>query len=84
MARADEDRLRAAPERLGGAHRRVDAEPPRDVVRRRDDAAAVRIAADDERLVAERRVLELLDRGEERVEVEVREDRHSRKATVPA
>ena len=48
----EEDRLRAAPERLGAAHRRVDAEAPRDVVRGRDDAAAARVAADDERLRA--------------------------------
>ena len=30
-----------------------------------------------------RRILQLLDRGEERVEIEVREDRHAAKATVP-
>ena len=71
---AEEDRGRAAPERLGRAHRRVDAELPRRVVRGRHDAAAVRIAADDERLLAKLGILELLDRGEERVEVEVRED----------
>ena len=75
VARPEEDRVRAAAQRLGRAHRRVDPEPARDVVRGRDDPAAVRVAADHERLLAERRVLELLDGGEERVEVEVGEDR---------
>ena len=51
---ADEDRLRAAAQRLGAAHRRVDPEPPRDVVRGRDDAAALRVAADDQRLPPQR------------------------------
>ena len=77
MARPDEDDVGAAPERLGRAHRRADAEAPGDVVRRRDDAAALRVAADDERLRAQRRVFELLDGGEERVEVEMGEDRHA-------
>ena len=76
MPRPEEDGGRAAPQRLGGAHRRVDAELPRGVVRGRDDAAAVRVSADDERLVTQLRVLELLDGREERVEVEVREDLH--------
>ena len=52
----------------------MDAEAARDVVRGRDDAAAVRVAADDERLRAQLRVLELLDGGIERVEGEVRDD----------
>ena len=83
VARPDEHDVGAAPERLGRAHRRADAEAPRDVVRRRDDAAALRIAADDERPRAQRRVLELLDGGEERVEVEMGEYRHAANATVP-
>ena len=66
MPRPDEDRVRAAAERLGAAHRRVDAELPRDVVRGRDDTTTARVAADDERLPQE-----LLDRCEEGVEVEV-------------
>ena len=74
VTRPDEDRLRAAADRLGGAHRGMDAELPRGVVRGRDDAAAVRVAADDERLSPQLRVLQLLDRGEERVEIEVRDD----------
>ena len=82
VSRPQEDGGRAAPQRLGCAHRRVDAELPRGVVRGRDDAAAVRVSSDDERLVAELRVLELLDGREERVEVEVREDLHGSKATV--
>ena len=74
--------MRAAAARLGGAHRRVDAEAAGDVVRRRDDAASLRVAADDERLRAQLRLLELLDRGEEGVEVEVGEDAHGTKAKV--
>ena len=71
---------RAAPQRLGGAHRRVDPELPCRVVGRRHDSAAVRVAADDERLLAQLGILELLDGREERVEVEVGEDPHRRKA----
>ena len=79
-----EHRLRAAAQRLGGAHGGVDAEPACGVVRRRHDASALGVAADDERERAQARLLELLHGGEERVEVQVREDRHSAKATVPA
>jgi lipoprotein-anchoring transpeptidase ErfK/SrfK len=43
----------------------------------------VRVAADDERHGAVRRLLQLLDRGEERVQVEVRHD-HLLKVTVTA
>ena len=49
VPRPQEHDVGAAAERLGRAHRRADAEAPRDVVRRRDDAAAARVAADDER-----------------------------------
>ena len=77
MPRPDEDDLGAAAERLRRAHRRADAEPARDVVRGRDDAAALRVAADDERPRPERRILELLDGGEERVEIEMGEYRHA-------
>jgi hypothetical protein len=38
----------------------------------------MRIASDDERLRPQRRVLELLDRGEEGIKVEVRDDHASR------
>ena len=74
MPRAHEHDVRTSPERLGAAHRGVDPELPRLVVRRCHDAATARIAADDEGLRAERRVLELLHGGEERVEIEVRDD----------
>ena len=70
----NEDGVRAAADRLGATHRGVDAEAPRRVVRGRHDAAPARIAADDERLRAEGRILELLDGGEERVQIEVRDD----------
>ena len=83
VARPDEHDVGAASERLGRAHRRADAEAPGDVVRGRDDAATLRVAADDERLRRAARVLELLDGGEERVEVEMGEDRHAANATVP-
>ena len=84
MARAQEDGVRTALERLGGAHRRVDPVRPCRVVRGRHHAAAVRVAADDEGPVAQLGILERLDRREERVEVEVREDLHAFKATVGA
>ena len=83
MPRPEEHDVGAAAERLGRAHRRADAEAPRDVVRRRHDAAAARVAADDERPRAQRRVLELLDGGEERVEIQMGEYPHDPpKATV--
>jgi hypothetical protein len=60
----------------------VDPKRASGVVRGRDDASSVRIAADDERAFAELGLLELLDRGEEGVEIEVREDSHGDKANV--
>src|SRR5262249_24983930 len=74
VPRTDEDRVWAAAQRLRAAHRRVDAELPRLVVRGRDDAAPVRVTADDQRLGPQLWILEFLDGGEERVQVEVRED----------
>ncbi len=74
MPRPHEHRRRAAAQRLRARHRRADAVAPRDVVRGRDDPASVRITADDERQAPELRVLELLDGGEEGVQVEVRDD----------
>ena len=47
---------------------------PRDVVRGRDHAAALRVAADDQGFSAQARILELLDGGEEGIEIEVRDD----------
>src|SRR2546423_778811 len=73
----------AAPQRLGAAHRREDPVLACDVVRRGDDAAAVRVAADDERLLLELRLLQLLDRREERVEIEVRDDHGSSMGARP-
>jgi hypothetical protein len=52
----------------------MDPEPASDVVRRRHDTASARVAAHDERLRPQLGLLELLDRGEERVEVEVGND----------
>src|SRR6185436_3831728 len=69
----DEDGLGAAAQRLGAAHRRVDPETPRRVVRRRDDSASLWVPADDERLAAQLRLLELLHGGVERIEVEMGE-----------
>ena len=81
----DEDRARAAPVGLGRAHRRADAEAPRLVARGGHDAAAARIAADHERLAPQLGPVELLDGGEERVEVEVRDHaRRVRTGEVPA
>ena len=48
-ARAHEDDVRAAPQRLRAGHRRADPEAAGGVVRGRDHAAAVRVAADDQR-----------------------------------
>ena len=76
VARPDEHRVRAAAERLRGRHRRVDPERARHVVRRRDDAAAVWVAADDQGNRSQRRVFQLLDRGEERIQVEM-SDNHA-------
>src|SRR5581483_4961928 len=72
-----EDGVGTAAERLPAAHRRVDAEGAGDVVRGRNHAAAVRVAAHDQRRAAEARILELLDRGVERIQVEVRDDHRS-------
>ena len=67
--RPDDDRLRAEPLRLRAAHRRVDAVRLRLVARREHDAAA-----DDHRAPPQARIVPLLDRREERVEIGV-EDR---------
>ena len=83
MAGSHENDLGAAAQRLGRAHRGANPERPGDVVRGRDDAATLRIAADDERSRAERGLLQLLDRGEERIQVDVGEYRHLPNATVP-
>ena len=81
----DEDRRRAAPVGLGRAHRRADAEAPRLVARGGDDAPAARIAADDDRLAPQLGPVELLDGGEEGVEVEVRDHaRRVRTGEAPA
>jgi hypothetical protein len=58
----------------------VDSEASRDIVRRCDDSTAARIAAHDQGLRAELRILELLDARVERVEVQVRDD-HANKCT---
>jgi hypothetical protein len=84
VPRSEEHGVRAAAKRLGRAHCRVDPERPRRVVRGRYHSAPMRISTDDQRLVAKRRILELLDRGEEGVEVEMGEDLHAGKATVGA
>jgi lipoprotein-anchoring transpeptidase ErfK/SrfK len=81
MPRTNEGGMRATTQRFGARHRGVDPIAASDVVRGCDDAAAVRVAADDERHGAVRRLLQLLDRGKERIEVEVRND-HLRKGTV--
>ena len=84
VARTDEHRARAAAPRLRAAHRGVDAEAARDVVRGRDDPAALRVAADDERLRAQARVVEFLDGGEEGIQVDVRDDHCGRQVSHSA
>src|SRR6185436_4707289 len=76
-ARREEDGVRAAAERLGAAHRRVDPVRAGGVVRGRHDAAPTRVSADHEGLVAELRMLQLLDGREERVEIQVSNDRRA-------
>ena len=61
----------AAPHGLGQGHRRVDAERPRLVARGGHDAPTARIAADDDGLATQLGAVALLDRGEERVEIDV-------------
>ena len=72
-SRRHDDRLRAQPPRLRAAHRRPHAERARLVARREHDAPA-----DDHRPRAQRRVVALLDGGEERVEVRVEDRRLAR------
>ena len=69
-ARRDHDRLRAEPASLPAAHRRLDAEGLGLVARREHDSAA-----DDHRLPAQPRIVPLLDRREEGVEVCVQDRR---------
>ena len=69
-ARRDDDRLRAEPASLSAAHRRLDAEGLGLVARREHDTAA-----DDHRLPAQLRIVPLLDRREEGVEVCVQDRR---------
>ena len=76
VPRPDEDRLRAPAQGLRTGHRGLDPEPPRLVVRRRDDSASVRISADDKRVCTEL-ALQLLDGGEEGVQIEVPENDHA-------
>ena len=64
-------------QRLEHRHRRMDAVGARDVAGGRDHAALA--AADDQRLVGERRIVALLDRGVEGVAVDMR-DRRARRA----
>ena len=79
-ARREEHRVRARPPGPGHRHRGMDAERPRLVARRRDDAPVAE-PADDDRPAAQRWIVELLDRREERVEVEV-QDRRRRRASA--
>jgi hypothetical protein len=52
----------------------VDPVPACGVVRGRHDATAARVSTDHERLLAELGVLQLFDRREEGVEIEMRDD----------
>jgi hypothetical protein len=65
----EDDHLRAQPLRLAQPHARLEPEAPR-LVRARSDHAG----ADDDRAALQRRVALLLDRGEERVDVDVEHD----------
>ena len=83
VSRGDEHRVRAPAHCFGAAHRRVDPELACEVVRRRDDASPTRVASYDERHAPQRRILELLDRGVERVEIEVRDDHRKTPIRTP-
>ena len=71
---AEERRVRAAGPGLARRHRRAHAVPAR-LVRRGGHHAAAADAADDDGLAAQGRLVALLDRGEERVEVQVQHGR---------
>ena len=62
--RRDDDRVRAETARDRAAHRGADAECLRLVARGEDDSGA-----DDDRAAEQPRLVTLLDRGEERVEI---------------
>src|SRR5579859_3129641 len=70
-ARAQEDGLWAEPAGQGRRHGAVDAVTARGVVGGADDAAPVGIAADDHRPADERWIVQLLNGGEEAVQVAV-------------
>ncbi len=68
---AQEDRRRRQALRRPQRHARVNAEDPCLVRGGGDDAAPVRVAADDHGAAAQRRVARLLDGDEKRVQVDV-------------
>ena len=68
---ANHDGVGTGGERLVHGHRRMNAETPGDIAARHRDAAFA--AADDDRLVGERGIVALLDRGVERIAIEVRD-----------
>ena len=70
-ARRDADRVRAEPQRPRHRHRGAHTELPRFVRGRRDDAAALRRATHHDGLAPQLRVVQLFDRGVERIEVGV-------------
>ena len=81
-----EHALRTEPARRPQRHRGVDAELARLVRGRRYDAPLVRpAAADDDGLAAQLRTVALLDRGEERIQVDVEDDAlaHARDSRPP-
>ena len=73
----DEDRLRAQLVRGAQRHRRMHAELPRRIGRRRDHPALVRPSADHDRLAFQRRVEQLFHGHEERVHVDMEVSLHS-------
>ena len=75
--RLDEDRVRAAPERLGRRHCRAHAKAPHLVIGGGHHAPAVGVAADDHRLAAQRRIVAHVDGGIETIHVTVQDAAHS-------
>ena len=73
--RADDHEVRTQPDRARHRDRRLHAELPRLVARRRDDAATFGAAADGDRLAPQLGPVALLDGRVERVHVDVKDPR---------
>ena len=66
----------AQPPGMGGGHRRMDAKAPRHVVAGGDHPTPIRLTANRQRNVAQRRVVAHLDRGKEAIHVDMNDLSH--------